>query len=176
MKYKFRYTNSIYKIVAAIVVPVQNFFITTVLILIAYFLFGKLAILIGADNYFINETVFEIVRKIVLICSFLSAASYCVLKKGAFLYDDRLVIAKYTMTPLNWKLRITISYDEIEHVNVNYIKLNFIKRFLLLVPLGDETCNVELTLKNGKKYFFSIEYQEEFCQNLNSLIQNTVSR
>ena len=38
---------------------------------------------------------------------------------------------------------------------------------------GDRAYNVELTLKNGKKYYFSIEDQEEFCENLSQLLENT---
>ncbi|MCH5320332.1 MAG: hypothetical protein J1E36_01115 [Eubacterium sp.] len=177
MRYKFRYFNSIYKMGAAIIGPLQNFFITIALFLLVYYLLGRLSILIGVDNYFINETVFGIVRRIMFICAFLSVAFYCVLKKGVFLNDDSLVIARYTITPINWKPRITISYDEIEQVNVNYTDLHFTKyRFLLVVLCGDEAYNVELTLKNGKKYFFSIENQEKFCQNLNFLIENTKNR
>lgn len=41
---------------------------------------------------------------------------------------------------------------------------------LLLYHLEMKLIMFELTLKNGKKYFFSIENQEEFCENLNSLI------
>ena len=37
---------------------------------------------------------------------------------------------------------------------------------------GDRAYNVELTLKNGKKYYFSIEDQEEFCENLSQLIES----
>ena len=173
MRYKFRYANSFFKVSAAIINPLQNSFIIIALFLFAYHLLARLAVFIGIDNYFINETVIGLFQRIMFICSVLSVVFYYVLKKGVFLYDDSLVIARYTITPLNWKIRITISYDEIEHVNVNYTNLHFSKnRFLLLVPFGDETRNVELTLKNGKKYFFSIEYPEEFCQNLNFLIEN----
>ncbi len=38
---------------------------------------------------------------------------------------------------------------------------------------GDRAYNVELTLKNGKKYYFSIEDKEEFCENLSQLLENT---
>lgn len=100
---------------------------------------------------------------------------YCVLKKGVFLYQNHLVIARYTITLRNWKNRISIDYNDIESVIVNYSDLRFTKYHgSLLVPFGDDTYNVELTLKNGKKYFFSIENQEEFCDNLNSLfLKNT---
>ena len=115
----------------------------------------------------------DAIRKIIFICSIIWAAVYCIFRKGVFLYDNHLVIARYTITLTNWKNRITISFDEIESVNVNYTDLHFTRyRFSFIVPCGDEAYNVELTLKNGKKLFFSIQDQEEFCQNLNLLMEN----
>lgn len=171
MRYKFRYANGIYKTCAKIIVPLQNFFIAIAFFLLIYYLFGRLTVLLGVEDYLISDTVIEIVQEIILVFSALSAVVYCVFKKGVFLYDDSLVIARYTITPINWKPRITISYDEIERVNVNYTDLRFTKyRFSMVTPCGDYAYNVELTLKNGKKYFFSIQEQEEFCNNLNILI------
>lgn len=72
----------------------------------------------------------------------------------------------------NWRNRISVSYDDIESVKLNYSDLRFTKYHgSLLVPFGDDTYNVELVLKNGKRYFFSIENQEEFCEMLNSLLE-----
>lgn len=174
MRYKFRYFNGIYKTVATFAGPFRNFFILVALSFLSYFLIGKFAALIGIEDYLINDTVWNILRKIILICSALWSIIYCVLKKGVFLYDNHLVIARYTITLTNWKNRISINYDDIESVNVNYTDLHFTKyRFLQIVPGGDESYNIELTLKNGKKYFFSIEDQEEFCQNLNLLIDKS---
>lgn len=174
MRYKFRYLNGMYKTAAAIACPFQNFCLTIALFLLSYYLLGRLTVLIGIEDYFLNETVWGVIRKIMFIGAFLLAGVYCVLRKGVFLYDDRLVIARYTITTFNWKPRITVSYDEIESVNVNYTDLHYTKyRFSQVVPAGDEAYNVEVTLRNGKKYFFSIQGQEEFCQTLNILIDKS---
>lgn len=173
MRYKFRYFNRMYKTVASIVGPFQNFFLIWALSLLLFFLLGKLSIFIGLENYLINDTVWGILQKIILTCSILWAAVYCIFRKGVYLYDDHLVIARYTFTLTNWKNRITVNYDEIESVNINYSDLHFTKyRFSMLVLCGDEAYNVELTLKTGKKYYFSIEDQVEFCENLNLRIKN----
>lgn len=87
------------------------------------------------------------------------------------MYERYLVIARYTITTRNWNSKITLKYDDIESVNINYNDLRFTKYHgSLLVPFGDNTYNIEITMKNGRKYFFSIENQEEFCDHLNSLI------
>lgn len=173
MRYKFRYFNGIYKSVASIGIPIQNFLLVVVFFWLFYYLIGRLSILIGIDNYLLQDSVLSIYLKIMYVCSIAWAVIYCVFRKGVFLYENCLVIARYTVTLTNWKNRITINYDEIEKVNVNYTDLHSTKyRFSMLVLCGDESYNVELTLKNGKKYFFSIEDQEEFCENLNLLLEN----
>lgn len=170
MRYKFRYFNGTFKILNALFIPLQNF-------LLPYFfvsLIIRLISVVGLGEYFNNDIAISVMRKIVIIFSILWALIYIVCRKGVFLYDDRLVIARYTITLTNWKNRITVKYDSIESVNVNYKNLRFTKYYKsFLVPFGNEDYNVELTLKNGKKYFFSIENQEEFCEILNSLIENS---
>lgn len=173
MRYKFRYFNGIYKTAAKIAIPLQNFFIIVAAFWLFYYLVGRLAILIGIDNYLLRDDILDVFLRIMYTCSILWAAIYCFFKKGVFLYDDHLTIARYTVTLTNWKNRIFISYDEIEKVNVNYTDLHFTRyHFMLVVPGGDESYNIELTLKSGKKYFFSIEDQEEFCENLNLLLES----
>ncbi|MDE6155867.1 MAG: hypothetical protein K2F67_05450 [Eubacterium sp.] len=172
MRYKFRYFNGIYKSIAKFVGPFQNFFLTWVIFFIIYFLISKLFILIGLKDYVINDSMLGNFQKITFICSVLWVAIYLLFRKGVFLQENRLVIARYTFTLTNWRNRIIVNYDDIESVNVNFRDLHFTKyRFSFVVPCGDEAYNVELTLKNGKKYFFSIEDQEEFCDNLNLLLE-----
>ena len=170
-RYKFRYYNRTLKILNAFFVPLQNLLVPQVFVL----LIVRLVSLVGLGQYLNNDIIINILQKIILICSISWALIYCVLKKGVFLYQNHLVIARYTITLKNWKNRISIDYNDIESVIVNYSDLRFTKYHgWLLVPFGDDTYNVELTLKNGKKYFFSIENQEEFCDNLNSLfLKNT---
>lgn len=172
MRYKFRYFNGIYKTAAKIAIPLQNFMLIVLLFWLFYYLIARFSIFIGIDDYLLQDNVLNALLKIMYACAISWAVIYCVFRKGVFLYDDHLVIARYAITLTNWKNRITIRYDEIKKVNVNYTDLHFTKnRFSLVVPCGDEAYNVELTLKSGKKYFFSIENQEEFCDNLNLLLK-----
>lgn len=167
MRYKFRYLNGIYKTGAMIAGPLQNFFITTAAFLLVYYLIAKLTGLFGFDDSFLNGAFYSVFREIMFCCAFILALLCFVLKKGVFLYDDKLVIARYTITPTNWNPYISIRYSEIEQANVNYSDLHYTKhRFSFVTLCGDESYNVELTLKNGKKYFFSIQNQEEFVSEL----------
>lgn len=87
------------------------------------------------------------------------------------------MIARYTITPFNWKWWMKINYSDIEKVNINYFNLNYADyHYRMLNSGGDRNYNIELTLKNGKIYYFSIEDQEEFCENLNQLIENSKNR
>ena len=172
MRYKFRYYNGTFKILSGIVVTLQNLFIPRIFLLII----ARFIAIAGFGIYLKNDYVSHVFINISLVLGTIWAIIYIFGKKGAFLYDDRLVIARYTISLRNWKNRITIKYSEIEKVNVNYNNLMFTKYHgSQLVPLGDEGCNVELTLKNGKKYFFSIYDQELFCEQLESLIVNNIN-
>lgn len=171
MRYKFRYLNGTYRITAFIGGVMQNFFAVIAAFMLLYFLVNKVTALIGVEDSSFNTIFNSAVRKIMPCCALAASVVFCVLKKGVFLYNNRLIIARYTFTLTNWNPRITINYNEIEHVNVNYADLHFTKyRFAVVNLSGDESYNVELTLKNGKKYFFSIQNQEEFCSQLDSLL------
>lgn len=170
MRYKFRYINSIYKSAAKIVAPMQNFFSIIAIFFVAYNLIGRLCILFNISILTIKDFG-EALQEPMFICAFLSAIIYCFLPKGVFINDSEIVIAKYTFVPFNFKMRIHIPYKEIERINVNYSDIHFTKyRFSFVTLCGDEAYNVEITLKNGKKYYFSIENQEEFVENINQRI------
>ncbi len=172
MRYKFRYYNGSMKFLSAFVVSFQNFFLTAVACFVIYFILAKIAGLLGLENYLFNNNVWSIVKKIIFILAFIYAIVYIVSKKGVFLYDEGFEIARYTITPLNWKNRIYVSFNEVESINVNYYNIRYTKyRYSMLVPLGDDTYNIELTLKNGKKYFFSIEDQEEFVEEVSKRME-----
>lgn len=170
MRYKFRYANNTFRLAAKIAAPMQNFFIIIAIYFIAYNLIGRALLLFNVTDSSIKN-IGNAIQPIMFICAFLAAIIYCFLPKGVFIDTTEIVIAKYTFVPFNFKMRIHIPYNEIEKVNVNYTDIHFTKnRFSLVTLCGDEAYNVELTLKSGKKYFFSIENQEEFCDNLNMLI------
>ena len=170
MRYKFRYLNGIYKLIAFVAGPMQNFSIIIGAFLLIYYLISKIIIAIGIDDSFIDNSLF---REMMFTCAIIFASMYYIFKKGVFLYNDKLIIARYTITLTNWNPYIVIKYSDIESVNVNYSDIHFTKYRLSFITLcGDESYNVELTLKNGKKYFFSIQNQEAFCNNLSQLINN----
>lgn len=171
MRYKFRYINGTYKIIAFIGAVMQNFFFVIAAFMLLYYVVNKIITLIGVEDSDFNIVFNSAVRKAMPYCAFTASIVFCILKKGVFLYNDKLVIARYTFTLTNWNPRITISYNEIEHVNVNYSDLHFTRyRFAVVNLSGDESYNIELTLKNGKKLFFSIQDQEEFCSQLELLM------
>ncbi len=173
MRYKFRYFNGLYKTIAKFGIPLHNFMLLFIILFVIIIAIRELAALVGLDGYITNQTVVYTYIRIMFICSSIWGLVNLFGKKGVFLYNDRLVIARYTVTLTNWKNRITINYNDIASVNVNYTDISFTKyRFALVVLLGDKSYNVEVTMKNGKKYFFSIENQEEFCENLNLMIEN----
>lgn len=152
----------------------QNFWMPWLIFYVLYVLVGKFSISIGLDNYLSDDIVLYNLQRIVFIFSISSVIVFCFFRKGVFLNENHLIIARYTITPFNWKWWIKIDYSDIEKVNVNYFDLSFIDyHFRMLTLGGDRAYNVELTLKNGKKYFFSIENQEEFCENLSQLLKNT---
>lgn len=169
--YKFRYYNGTFKLLSGIVITLQNLFIPRILLLII----ARLIAIAGFVEYLKNAFAAQAFVNLSLTLGTIWAVIYIFGRKGVFLYNDRLVIARYTITLRNWKNRITIKYSDIERVNVNYNNLFFTRHHgSQLVPLGDDGCNVELTLKNGKKYFFSIYDQELFCEQLESLIVNDI--
>lgn len=167
MRYKFRYYNGTFKVLSALFIPLQNLLLPRLFVLFIL----RLLSLAGLGQYFNNDIAINVIQKIILVLSCSWAFIYIICRKGVFLHDDRLTIARYTITLNNWKNRITVKYDDIASVNVNYNSLRFTKYYKsFIVPFGCDDYNVELTLKNGKKYFFSIQDQEEFCDNLNLLL------
>lgn len=176
MRYKFRYfgTN---KTTGKIAGAIVNFWLPLIIFYILYFLIDKLTLLIGMENYLSNDAVFHNLLRITLICSISSVIVFCLFRKGVFLNEDNLIIARYTITPYNWKWWMKIDYCDIEKVNVNYFDLNYADyNYRMLNSGGDRNYNIELTLKNGKRYYFSIEDQEEFCENLNLLLEKNNMR
>lgn len=176
MRYKFRFFGML-KTGNMIGGILQNFWMPWLIFYVLYVLVGKFSILIGLDNYLSDDIVLYNLQRIVFIFSISSVIVFCFFRKGVFLNENYLIIARYTITPFNWKWWMKINYSDIEKVNVNYCDISYIDYNVRMVTLGgDRAYNVELTLKNGKKYFFSIEDQEEFYENLNQLIENSKNR
>ena len=121
----------------------------------------KLFLLFNLDEYINFQSFSTFLQKIMLALMMLWVVIYSLCPKGVFLYKDKLIIKRYNITLRNWKFLIPINYSDIDRVSMNYTDLRKTKYYgCLLVPFGDEAYNVEITLKNGKKY------AESFCNEL----------
>lgn len=84
-------------------------------------------------------------QRIVFIFSISSVIVFCFFRKGVFLNENHLIIARYTITPFNWKWWMKINYSDIEKVNVNYFNLNYADyHYRMLNSGGDRNYNIEL--------------------------------
>lgn len=99
-----------------------------------------------------------------ILCGFVLMIRFWICKKGVFLYDSFMAIERYSTTLASRKMDIQINYHDIKHIYVNYQNLRSTPNYRkLLVMCGARDSYVELTLRNGKQYFFALENQEEFC-------------
>ena len=100
-----------------------------------------------------------------------------VMPKGCFLYDDQVVLARYTITALNWKNKIAVPYYMIENAYVQYSSIYWTKDvFSELVPYGDFNYNVELQLRDGKKYIFSVQDAEDCCAEIMAKVEQYANK
>lgn len=163
MRYRFKYYNTTFKVLSYILVPVINVIIVSLIVSAL----TRVLLLFGIDNIVPNNTLESLYQDVIIYVSLAWNLVYIFFPKGVIVKEDSLVIVRYCITLRNLKFRIKVRFEDIESVNVNYNNLNLSKHYgAELVPLGDNNYNVELTLKNGKKLFFSIWGAEALCQEL----------
>ncbi len=162
-KYRFRYYNTTFKFLSYLLVPIVNIIIVSFVIN----LLMRLPNSLGFHNLIPKGKLLYICQNSIIAVSVIWNIMYVFFPKGVFLYQDHLIIARYCITLRNFRFRIKVNYNDINKANVNYSNL-LLSRYYgsELVPLGDNKYNVELTLKNGKKLFFSIEDAEQFCEEI----------
>lgn len=166
MRYKFRSNLNGIKILN-LFVPLFNY----VTIQFCAMIVARILAVLGLNKYF-TEPVIDIYYKFFVVCGIVFALVYILGRKGVFIKHDHLTIARYTTTLRNWIPVIKIPYYKIESVQDNFKDLRFTKHHgSLLTPMGDNCYNVQITMKNGKKYFVSLENQEEFCDIVNAKIE-----
>ncbi len=161
MRYRFKYYNTTFKVLSYILIPVINVIIVSLIV----GALTKILLFFGIDNIIHNHTMDSLYQDVIIYVSLAWNLVYIFFPKGVIVKENSLIIARYCITLRNFKFRIRVRFEDIESVNVNYNNLNLSKYYgAELVPLGDSNYNVELTLKNGKKLFFSIWDAEAFCQ------------
>lgn len=95
------------------------------------------------------------------------AIKYCCCFKGIILYKDYLEITTQTLGFGKSKPKIKINYSDIENIfnntnNIRYDRKKARKAFIA----GDYNYYVELTLKGGKQFCFSVDNQEKFIDDV----------
>ena len=105
-KYKFKAVNRILQFLLPFLCAADNFAIVFLLCRLGLGILGR----IGLADFLLQDPVLDYITKAVLILSVVYSLLPLVMPKGCFLYDDQVVLARYTITALNWKNKIAVPY------------------------------------------------------------------
>lgn len=172
-KYKFKAPNRTLQLLLPFLCAADNFAIAFLLCRLGLGILGR----IGLADFLLQDPVLDYITKAVLILSVVYSLLPLVMPKGCFLYDDQVVLARYTITALNWKNKITVPYYMIENAYVQYSSIYWTKyMFSELVPYGDFNYNVVLQLRDGKKYIFSVQDAEDCCAEIMAKVEQYANK
>lgn len=95
------------------------------------------------------------------------AIKFCFCFKGVILYDSYLEITTQTLGVGKNKPKFIINYSDIASVYISNYNLRYDrKKARKTFIAGDFSNYVELTLKGGKQFCFSVEKQKDFVDEL----------
>lgn len=172
-KYKFKAPNRTFQLLLPFLCAADNFAIVFLLCRLGLGILGR----IGLADFLLQDPVLDYITKAVLILSVVYSLLPLVMPKGCFLYDDQVVLARYTITALNWKNKIAVPYYMIENAYVQYSSIYWTKdMFSELVPYGDFNYNVVLQLRDGKKYIFSVQDAEDCCTEIMAKVEQYANK
>ena len=161
--YKFRYSSTGQKCAQWLKEACKNFFAPIVICCITFFCMG----LTGTAKY-ISTELGGLLFNISVIVGFILVLVYSVIPKKVTLSDNHLEIATGSFFLKHKSPKIKINYSEVTGVlestdNLKYNKFKMKNSFLA----GDYSNYVEITLKGGKQFCFSVENQSQFVAELN---------
>ena len=172
-KYKFKAPNRTFQFLLPFLCAVDNFGIVILLSRLCLAVLGG----VGLAKILLQDPVLDYITKAVLILSAVYGLLPLVMPKGCFLYDDQVVLARYTITALNWKNKIAVPYYMIENAYVQYGSIYWTRDMLFeLVPYGDFNYNVVLQLRDGKKYIFSVQDAEDCCAEIMAKVEQYANK
>lgn len=160
--YAFCYPNSFDKIFNGTIIFLANFATP----IVAYYLFCMCMSVLGVFKYFELEILLALLG-VAIIVGIVFALKYCFSFKGVTLYNSCMEISTQVLGFGKNKPKIIICYSEISSVftssyNLRYNRKKARKAFIA----GDTKYYVELTLKNGKQYCFTVEEQDDFINEI----------
>lgn len=161
--YKFRYENGLGKVLQYHVSTVVNIFLPVLL----SFALQMIISLLGLSQYVTVDSMFYL-TVFSFFVGFVFAIIYTVKFKGVILYDDHLEICRYTLVNNVPKMVIKIDYNEIRSVYNSYYNLRAdrAKARKSLLYFGDCKNYIELTIRGGRMFLFSIENQKDFVEEI----------
>ena len=95
------------------------------------------------------------------------AIKFCFCFKGVTLYDSSIEISTQVLGVGKNRPKITIYYSDIASVFISSYNLRYNRRKARKTFIAGDLKNyVELTLKNGKQYCFTVEEQDDFINEI----------
>ncbi len=171
--YNFKYSSFGHKLA----VGFFSFFTNLGAPIVTFYLIVIAMGLCGITNHFSVELMMALLF-LSIILGIILAIRFCFCFKGVILYDYCLEIITQNIGFGKNKPKITINYSDIASVfnstfSIRYDRRKARKAFIA----GDYSNYIELTLKGGKQFCFSVENQKEFLDELilrmNKLKNNT---
>lgn len=111
---------------------------------------------------------------VAVIVGIICTIKYCVGFKGIILYDTYMEITTQILSTGKNKPKFVINYSDIDSVyhstfNIRYDRRKARKSFIA----GDMDDYIELTLKGGKQFCFTVDNQSDFLQEvMNRMSEN----
>lgn len=158
--YDFRYSSAIAKAVEVFLSALSNLLAPIFLCFAAFMIMS----LTGIEKY-LDFEVYATLFCLSLILGIILVIRYCFIYKGVTLYNNSLEITSHSLG--NLKPKVVVNYSDISSVYNNRTDIRYNRRKARKTFIaGDYKNYVELTLKNGKQFCFSVENQEEFIDDL----------
>lgn len=165
--YYFRYSNFFDKFAGGFF----SFFTNLGIPIVAFYIIAIAMGLCGITKHFSVELMMVLLVLSILFGLFF-AIKFCFGFKGVILYDSYLEITTQTLGIGKNKPKFKINYSDVASVfnstyNLRYDRRKARRTFIA----GDYSNYIELTLKSGKQFCFSVDNQTEFLDELLNRIE-----
>lgn len=160
--YAFQYPNLFEKIFNGIIIFLGNFATP----IVGCYLFCVCMSIFGLSNHMPAEMYFTLLG-LSIILGIIFMFKYCFSFKGVTLYSSSIEISTQVLGFGKNRPKITIYYSDIASVFISSYNLRYNRRKARKTFIAGDLKNyVELTLKNGKQYCFTVEEQDDFINEI----------
>lgn len=159
--YDFRYTNTISKLLQHIFSIIANTSYPVVICILLFFIMSICDVV-----KYLSLWMIVVMFSVSAISGVILTIKYFVTYKGIILYDSYMEICKNSLVDRNFKMVLKIDYDNILSIYNSSVNLRQDRKKAknLITVFGDYSNYVEVTLKGGKQFCFSIEEQDDFVK------------